>query len=363
MYTLNIVDLDNVLHIGTKAGKMGEFNVKSFPTGGIYQTLRIIKDTQSLTRPDENKIIFVYDKHANYRKSLYPEYKEKRKDYKTQVDLVKDKAVRLQKMFLIEQLTKAGFMVLGKDYFEADDMMFNVVLSLIYRPEQPLNNGLQVVLHSSDEDWLGTLGLAPNIFFKCTNNNSEKLSSVKSYHDFCVTYNDKPEYLYMVKAVYGDTSDNYKGFMNPKIFDKPEIANCDNSNYWNYYYWEEIFKRDYAGSGEILNNMLLNLRLAFPMYDPETFGKDYLSELWNNPLNVEHILKMLELLRINIFEKQFGKLRPFDGESLRQLDTLKNQFKAEYEEVFEYYSKREYSPKATTTEVDNVFNKYGNIKL
>ena len=355
---IHIIDLDNILHVGTKAGRMGKFNTMAFPTGGLYRLFGLLKSAGVFTDPENNKAIVVYDKMTGYRRQIYPEYKQSRKAYKSDDDKTKDKAVQLQKEFVIDLLNKSGILVMGNELLEADDIMFNIALHFAWNPSQPLINGTNLILYSSDADWVGALGLAPNIYFSCTNSNSEKLNSIREYSDYMGAFGTALEYHYAWRAIYGDVSDGYAGYRDPSILNTEEMKTVTNTNYWNYFFWEELIKR-YHGSedAEILNSMLLNLRLAFPIYSPDIYNQDFLSMLNHLTIDKIAIKEKLEILRIKILEKELGKLNDFSDEHAEKMRNIIRNFTPKYQVVFDYYSKIQYIPKISTEDVDKAFSR------
>lgn len=336
---------------------MGKFNTSSFPTGGLYRLFGLMKTLGVLSSPEQNKMIVVYDKGVGARRSIYPQYKASRKEYKNNVDITKDKAVQLQKQVAIDMLEKAGFLVLGSDILEADDLMFNIVLHFAYHQEQPLTKGTRITLHSSDADWLGVLGITPNIFFNCTNNNVEKLCAVNSYGDYMRVYGTPIEYHYAWKAVYGDTSDGYTGHRDPRSLNEASKT-VTNMNFWNYAYWEDLVRKLHTQDGEeVLNHILLHYRLAMPIYEQNTFNFDYMSKLRGNVLDMDVIRNQLNIYRIKILEGTLGKLNPYTAVEREALDNVKRYFMGEYQDVFDYYSQMVYEPKISTEAVERAFAK------
>lgn len=365
MKTINIVDLDNLLHIGAKAGHGKNFNVGAFPTGGLYNVFRNLKNMGVLLNEPNKKLVVVYDKGTSLRKDVYPEYKAHRKN-KSKVELLKDKGVQLQKEVIVEALQRAGFLTIGLEGMEADDLMFNLVYKLAVDPTQPLEqeDGLTVVVHTSDQDWIGATGVSGSVLYKGAVRGNKLTSGLNDFNAF---YNkgENPYHCYIKRAMFGDSGDGYNGFgrefmevlgKSPEeVYRYPEVQQGLPSMYWNAYFFKKAFQERYNQYPELLQSIYLQMDLAFPIMNEKVYGDGLnLIELLDKPINLVPIKELLETLRIKILEDQLGNLGEFNG---KVFNTFRNKYEPKYTDVFEYFKSIEYLPKQliTTEQVDIAF--------
>lgn len=365
MKRLHIIDMDNVLHVGTKAGHSKNYNVASVPTGGIYNLISTLRKHNIVSDPVNNPVIFVYDTGKSFRKEIYPAYKAHRKE-KSNVELIRDRAVSLQKEITIKELLeKAGYMVLGKEGYEADDLMFNIVLHFACLPDQPLTKGeLSIHLHTSDEDWVGAMGLAPNIYLEATVNSS-KLNQTGNYYEFTKVTGERVEDCYLKRAIYGD-NDGYDGFgktyretlqrTTNEIYHLEEAQEYFYQRYWDRLFWIELYNKYYSGYPELLEEMTVQTNLAFPIYMEELFNAN-LGEYLNRQIDINVYGEFTDLLRIKTLERILGKLNPYSEQHAKALEYLKQEYANKYSDVFELYKNTEYLPelKITADQVNDTF--------
>ena len=305
MKTINIVDLDNILHIGAKAGHGKNFNVGSFPTGGLYNVFRTLKKMGVLLDDPNKKLVVVYDKGVSLRKGVYPEYKAHRAD-KSKVELLKDRGVQLQKQVIVEALQKAGFLVIGIDGLEADDLMFNLVYHLALDPSQPLHkeDGVTVIVHTSDQDWIGATGVSSTVLYQGAVNGNKLTSGLNDFNAF---YNkgENPYRCYIRRAMFGDSGDGYNGFGRDfmdvlgksceEAYKYPEVESNLNSMFWNGFFFKQLFQQRYSNYPDLLQKIYLQIDLAFPIMDERVYGvnTNLLTRL-EQPVNLAPIKELLE---------------------------------------------------------------------
>ena len=363
---VHVIDLDNVLHVGAKAGHSKDYNIDGVPTGGIYYLLSTLRKSGWIDNPQGNPVVVVYDTHRNYRKEIATYYKAHRKN-KSNVELIRDKGVWLQKDIAVNVLNKCGVLTLGMEGLEADDLMFNLALNLACHPSQPLLNGIQLRLHTSDEDWVGAMGLAPNIVIDPTVKAST-LHQKRTYNDYQRNTGKSVEDCYMERALYGDNSDGYKGFgdtfrdtlgrSTSEIYGLPEVQQYFYQKYWDRTFWIALYNKYYASNPELLKEMVNQTNLAFPVFLQEVFETDLLRYCESTP-TFTPLAQLLNVLRIRVLEKNLGPLHPFNENHKQQINSLKSKYSGEYGEVFELYSsnKVRYLPevKITIEEVNKSF--------
>lgn len=339
---IHIIDLNNLLCVGAYGSRSKDYAVDGIPTGGIYQVLQRVKKINPMDNPNK-KIIFVCDHKDNVRKQNYPHYKAQRGKYDGEREKIQRKAVRLQEQVMIDYLKENGFPVIQYPGYEADDIMFNLILNRLYDPNTKIHQGSeQFFLHTSDGDWVGAMGLSPrNIFFECSTNSS-KLSDVRTYDQYVSKFNTYPEYAYLDRFYGGDQSDNYKGVSNhvPKpIIDKMvDYMGKQNQFYygfWNMSYIQNYLTQNYEDMSrpEVTQSVIENLYLSFPFYMEDIAQKPYIDRIdadWSK------IAGLTDLLHIKIFKKYYGDPTPFDDKKRTQIEQFKNKYR-EYGEVFSVY--------------------------
>lgn len=355
MKQVHIIDLDNVIHT-SKAGKFVQFNYRGFPNGGVYRVFQLMNNIGVFKDP-EVKVIFVSDTKHNTRKELAPlEYKRHRSN-KTNKQLVLDKAMRLQKEYLSEVLTDAGFTVLSKDGFEADDIMFNIVKHYAWKEGYPLaNNQMMIMLHTSDLDWCGAMGLANNVFMKSTAGNSP-VAKITDFNDHTVVQKYTPYEVYLQRACFGD-NDGYAGFNaiyrnvyadtigSALDFSMDYIASNNieiHQVFSNMDWWKQVYTLAFQGNDALIGRAVEQVELAFPYDMPDIFGMDF-DRLLDKPINKQVIQDMLSLFRIKIFERDpsFGMVDEADDALREKMSFLKNRYSSEYNDVFTLYKEFEY---------------------
>ena len=186
----------------------------------IFQTLSMLKTMRSRYE-DYNRVLLLWDGHAQFRYDLYPEYKGKRDDtpekeesrerYKDQVPILKSMLEHLGGC----QITAPGF--------EADDLAGYFSRTLV-------DQGHKVKLITGDGDWKqlvnGRVSWSdPRVADRiCNRVNFEMNTGFKTTSQFLEA-----------KVLMGDTSDNIKGV--PGIGEKAAVAIM--RNYGSVY---ELFK-------------------------------------------------------------------------------------------------------------------------
>lgn len=349
---INIIDLDNILHVGTKSSKLGALNVHGIPTGGIYNFMKLLRDNFLLSHPNYNKAVVVYDLGKPIRKEWYEEYKANRSRYKNEKDLTLDKAVRFQKELIIKMCQAVGIPILGIAGMEADDLQFNIILNLVYNEATFSNPESNVIIHTSDADWLGVLNFTDRIRIKPSNSLSSKLNGITTIHDYYPVIGTNPLKHYLEKSIFGDAGDNYFGNSMFGIYQNEDFeSNLNINTFWNYFHWETYFKNLGVGTAE----NLLQMKLAFPIFHQELFEMNWLEYISNSNINFDELKNFLSLTRINLFKKLLGELPPFTQKDVEDIERLKQSFMGDYTEVFEYFEKIKYVPKISLEEAVKAF--------
>lgn len=191
MPTINLVDANSIGYAGQYAA---ELNSGGFPTQAIYNTLMNLRTLKSKDR--DATFLYLWDDRAEFRFSLYPEYKGKRED--TPEKVKEKEEYHLQQPHIKKMLNSLGISQLRVEGFEADDLAFH--LTKIF-----LAKGYKVNLITSDKDWLQMLDhnvtwIDMRLDRTCTLATFEEFTGYKHIHQFVAE-----------KCFAGDTSDNIKG--------------------------------------------------------------------------------------------------------------------------------------------------------
>lgn len=339
---LHIIDLDNILHVGALSGRSLDWAVNNIPTGGIYQVLQRIRKINPFDNPNK-KIIIVSDVKENIRKENYPHYKAQRGKYDNEAKKVQRKGIRLQKTLIMDMFQKCGIPVIEKRGYEADDIMFNILLSHIYAKGNPLFHETTSTLHTSDADWIGAMCLSPNnIFFDCTTTTS-KLRNITDIYSYMGNFQRDPGMEYIDRILYGDTSDNYKGIsqvLNTDItlgikgsLEQYMRENPSGQYIWNSTWWKE-YLTSYISDPAIAEVVVESVDLALPFYMEEIAMNPNIA---NYTPNWEPMKDFTKVLRIKILEKHLGNIGEYTDKLNDYLNRLKSAYMKDYSEVFEMY--------------------------
>jgi hypothetical protein len=116
------------------------------PTGVTYGFLEQLRTIAHLPRICSNKVLFFGDSPTSFRRDMYPEYKQKRKENRTPKDLEQIRKMYDQVNVLRwEVLPAVGFPVYGQKGLESDDLIAESTLQL----ERRMESGIMV---TSDGD-------------------------------------------------------------------------------------------------------------------------------------------------------------------------------------------------------------------
>lgn len=189
-----------ILIDGNSIGYAGQHAVQlssgDQPTQAIYNVLANLRKLKSKYRT--NQFLYLWDRKAQFRFDLHPEYKAKRDD--TEEKRIAKEEYHSQQPFIHQMLEHLGIPQLHHEGREADDIAYH--LSLAYA-----NKGKKVVLVSSDKDWLQMVAKHPNISWydprldrDCFHDTFEEFTGFKSAEAFVDS-----------KCILGDTSDNVDG--------------------------------------------------------------------------------------------------------------------------------------------------------
>lgn len=165
-------------------------------TGVVFSFLKGISLLKDEFRTD--RIAFCFEGHDLLRKTLYPEYKERRREFKTEQDREAHKNLGYQIHELRTlHLPRIGFKnIFHSPGYESDDLMAALAYSL---PEDQ-----EAVLVTSDSDMYQCL--RPNIVIY-----SPQKQRIYNVSWFRKTYGIAPGKWALVKALSGCLSDNVKG--------------------------------------------------------------------------------------------------------------------------------------------------------
>ncbi|MDP8268318.1 MAG: hypothetical protein P9L97_06265 [Candidatus Tenebribacter davisii] len=195
-----ILDLLAVLHtIKFSLGKnrLSENEKHTFIIYGFLMKLNFL-----IKKTGANQIVFALDSHSSKRKELYPTYKEKRGQNRTEQQIILDNLAHPQFEKIIDYvLPTIGYRNLfGSEGFEADDSIGRICKK--YPNEQ-------IVICSTDHD----------MYMLLTNNVCMLNAKTNNYYtitDFEREFKIPSKMWKRVKAMGGCASDNIKGVEIPK---------------------------------------------------------------------------------------------------------------------------------------------------
>lgn len=174
----------------------GELSVGNMRTGTIFGFLRQVFSIAD--RFETNQFIFCWDSRKNFRKRLYPEYKEKRHTKELTEEEEQERAEALRQFVELRQvvLPKMGFAnIFRKVGYEADDLIASIVRR---HPTDPF------CIVSTDNDLFQLLGYNCFIFSPIT---KAKMTAKR----FKMEYGISHKKWALAKAIGGCNSDEVKG--------------------------------------------------------------------------------------------------------------------------------------------------------
>ncbi|OGK39463.1 hypothetical protein A3A74_06120 [Candidatus Roizmanbacteria bacterium RIFCSPLOWO2_01_FULL_35_13] len=242
MQTLLLIDGNAIMHRAYHA--LPPFKTRSgIPTNVIYGFFSMLHKSTVDFKPDYVIVCFDTPK-PTFRNKLFKEYQSQRPkisdDFIIQIPLVK------------EALDKAGITHLEKDGFEADDLIGTIA-------HKYKTNGIRVLILSGDRD---IQQLIDEKVFVITPKMG--LSDLKIYDAAEVQKKIGlvPEKIPDLKALMGDSSDNYSGAkgIGPKTASK--LINQFQTISGIYLHLEEIDEKVRKSLVENKKNVLLSLKLA-----------------------------------------------------------------------------------------------------
>lgn len=182
---------------------VGNLSYQEMPTGVIYGFL---KEVQRIFEEFEsNRICFFWDSRTSLRKLIFPNYKVKRHDNRTQREkdtwaLAYEQYNKLQTEILPFIGWNNQFLEEG---YEADDLLCLATQTLKAKADD------QIIMVTSDEDLYQCLDLC-DIYNPAKKNPTEMLFTKRKFH---TKYGINPMYWADVKAIAGCSSDEVPGIV------------------------------------------------------------------------------------------------------------------------------------------------------
>ena len=193
MSTIYLIDANSVGYAGQHAA---DLKTGDQPTQAIYNVLMNIRGLFSRTK--NAQFMYLWDRKADFRYALHPEYKAKRNDTPEKVKAKEE--YHSQQPFIARMLELLGIPQVSHDGLEADDIAY-------YLSHHYAKKGYTVVLVTSDQDWLQMVAQHENISWYdprfdryCTN----KLFLERTGFSTAEAFID-------AKCVMGDKSDHIDG--------------------------------------------------------------------------------------------------------------------------------------------------------
>lgn len=186
-----LVDANSVGYAGQHST---ELKTADQPTQAIYNTLANLRSLKSKHR--NASFMYLWDDKAQFRFDLLPDYKAKRDDTPEKVKAKEE--YHSQQPIIKQMLEYLGIPHVKHAGFEADDIGFHLCRLFVKR-------GYEVVLVSSDKDWLQMLDVGvtwydPRLDRTCTLETFEEFTGFNTVRKFIDS-----------KSLLGDKSDNIAG--------------------------------------------------------------------------------------------------------------------------------------------------------
>lgn len=127
---------------------LGKLEHDDVPTGVIFGFFHELRRICLDPRVRSNRVAIFCDTRTSLRKDVYPEYKYKRREKRTEDEIVRIRSMRTQVDLLCQKvLPKIGFPVYSQEGLESDDL-------LAYAAKLVRKRGERAVIITADEDLL-----------------------------------------------------------------------------------------------------------------------------------------------------------------------------------------------------------------
>lgn len=188
--TVLIIDCNNLCY--SSFYTFGELSYEEKKTGVVFGFLQRILFLAK--KFETNRFFFCWDSRKNYRKIIYPQYKQnRRKDLSEQEQIDLKLAFKQFDQLREEVLPGLGFgNIFRQNGYEADDLIAKI----------SKQEGDMIVV-STDKDLYQLLNYC-NIY-------NQRTKKIITFKDFVKKYDIAPRKWAKVKAIMGDPSDNIKG--------------------------------------------------------------------------------------------------------------------------------------------------------
>jgi DNA polymerase-1 len=193
--TVILIDANNLAHRCMHAYKdlgfteKNEFEFTGLCYGFVVNLMFLNKEFQ----PDH--MIIVWDGGSDYRRSIYPQYKMKRKNRK-KLDTF-DYKKEMGKLH--EVVHSLGIQTIWTPKEEADDVIGTLC--------KKLHDEYDITIYSNDHDFMQLLKFRGVTLYRSYGHNSEHVTK----RDFVNKYGFQPRYYPNVLAIGGDKTDEYPG--------------------------------------------------------------------------------------------------------------------------------------------------------
>ena len=193
--TTLIIDCNNIAY--SSFHTFGELSFEEKKTGVIFGFLQRVLFLAK--KFETNKFIFTWDTKKNYRKIIYPEYKQNRRKDLTEQEKI-DYALAFKQFdeLRLKVLPGLGFgNIFWQNGYEADDLIAYIVLEKRKEYKGPF------YIVSTDKDLYQLLNVC-DIY----NQRTKKIITKKT---FTKLYDISPSIWFEVKSMMGDSGDNIIG--------------------------------------------------------------------------------------------------------------------------------------------------------
>lgn len=193
-----LIDGNNIGFAGMHIPALTELTYLGQPKGGIVGVVQSVMRI-SAKYPEAVPVV-LWDGNAQWRRTIYPEYKENRKNTLEKVAI--SESWKLQQPIASKMLKAMGVLQVQAEDTEADDLV-GMICRGINKSEFEIS---RIILCSNDQDWLQALGPKIDWYSPITEKTMDWTAFIKNE----TGYRSTQEFI-LAKAMAGDSSDNIKG--------------------------------------------------------------------------------------------------------------------------------------------------------
>lgn len=318
-----------IINAGSKASHSKMYNINGIPTGGLYKLFfYLVNDfldskKEKEKNGQETKIIACFDTPLsnNIRKEILPVYKSNRglgklnsytnlEEYEKlpfsdREKIALTRSVFVQTKFCEDYLDKLGVLAVKADGYEADDIIYSVVISTA--DKQP-----EVIIRADDEDLYDCVGFNPKVKFFSVAGRGH-LNAYTGVMLNKILHGCTSDKIPSVSKMYPYDCALFERAVMDNIINPFYVHNADSS--LNTHLLDTLNMTDFAKEA-ILKNMYCVVPFLTDMNEA--------IEECSSDLDEEYLYLLLSTFRMKTLAKKIGKTLPdkFDDKSKEILNTL-----------------------------------------